>query len=457
MNKKPRWISVGLAVVLCLSLSVSAAADGITIYFPLVMRDANTSGETVISLGDPITVSGPGAVVSGSTVTIVAGGRYRAAGVLADGMLAVNTTGEVALTLDGVSITHTTGPALHVINAAKLSLVLADGASNTLVDGLNYSNTALRGVVFSADPLEISGRGRLFITGNYRYGIGGNDSIAIYGGEITIAAVGDGIHAAEDIVIAGGVLRITQANDGIESEAGLVVEDGELTLTVADDGIVSEAALTVNGGDIVVLTGVEGIESKDALTINNGAVTIAVSDDGLNATNRITINGGEVFLDADGDAIDSNGELHVNGGVTVALGGASPDSGLDCGGCQALLNGGIVVATGGANTARFTDSAQRVLVMGARPVGDVIHIARDDGTDVLTFRVTKAYESMIFTSPALLPNRFHTAYTGGSVSGGTDFHGLYTGATYSGGSIWATFTTNSVVTHVGITPPPPSP
>ncbi|MBN1537742.1 MAG: hypothetical protein JW908_13475 [Anaerolineales bacterium] len=61
---------------------------------------------------------------------------------------------------------------------------------------------------------------------------------------------------------------------------------------------------------------------------------------------------------------------------------------------------------------------------------------------------------MIFTAAGVLANTFHTAYTGGSVSGGSQFHGLYTGSTYSGGSVWTTFTTNSVVTYVGAGTPP---
>jgi len=199
---------------------------------------------------------------------------------------------------------------------------------------------------------------------------------------------------------------------------------------------------------------VEGIESKNAIVVNDGTITIVVSDDGLNATNDITINGGQLYINATADAIDSNGTLNFNGGVTVALGGNVPEGGLDCDMCTIALNGGTVVATGGANSTPSNSSAQRVAVLGTRPTGTVIHIVRSDGTDVLTFAVSKAYQSMIFTSATLLANKTHTVYTGGTVSGGTNFHGLYTGATYSGGSVWATFTTNSVVTTVGGGSPP---
>jgi hypothetical protein len=492
MNKKPRWLALGLAVFLCLTGVISAAADGFTIYLPLVVRDDSAtftptptstatatptstatptatptstgtatatptvtptpSGETtVIYLGNPITVSGPnagGAVVSGSTVTITAGGTYRATGTLTDGMIDVNTTGEVELILDSVAITHASGPAINVTGAEKLSLVLAAGTSNTLIDGT--ANT-LKGALFSNDTLEISGDGALAVTGKYKHGIASDDDLIINGGSITIVStVKDGFHANDNITVHGGTIKAIQTgSDGLESEGDLVVAGGTFTLTVADDGIVSADTLTINGGTINVTSGVEGIESKNNIIVNAGAITIAVSDDGLNAANDITLNGGQFYINATADAVDSNGTLNINGGVIVALGGNVPEGGLDCDNCAIALNGGIVVATGGANSTPSSASTQRVVVMGTRTVGTVIRIARADGTEVLTFKVSKAYQSLIFTSPAVLANTTHTASTGGSVSGGTDFHGLYTGATYTGGTTWATFTTNAVVTYVG--------
>ena len=103
MEKKRRWLVVGLAVFLCFSIVIGVAADGITIYLPLVVLDWVSSPppatETVIYLGDPIVVEGSGAVVSGNSVTIVDDGAYRVVGVLADGLLDVNTAGAVELIL----------------------------------------------------------------------------------------------------------------------------------------------------------------------------------------------------------------------------------------------------------------------------------------------------------------------------------------------------------------------
>lgn len=441
------------------SSMLTLATDTPAVYLPLLLNEGDgtvtPSDETVIYLGEPITVIGMGVIITDTTATITAGGNYRATGILPDGAIAINTNDEVILTLDDVNITHSSGPAINVINAAKLSLVLATGTSNVLVDGTTYSDTDLKATLFSNDTLEISGDGELVITGNYKHGIASDDSLLISSGNITIVStVKDGFHANDSITISAGTIQIVQSgSDGLESEGTLVVDGGTLTLAVADDGLMSEDTLTVNGGTIDISSGVEGIESKNNIIINDGIITIAVSDDGLNATNDITINGGQMYLDATADAIDSNGSLNFNGGVTVALGGDEPEGSLDCDNCTIIFDGGTVVAAGGRNSTPSDSSVQYIAVLGSRPVNTVLHIVRDsDGTDVLTFEVSRAYQSMIFTSADLVGDEAYIIYTGGSVSGGTDFYGLYTDATYSGGSVWANFTTDTVVTYVGRVP-----
>lgn len=68
--------------------------------------------------------------------------------------------------------------------------------------------------------------------------------------------------------------------------------------------------------------------------------------------------------------------------------------------------------------------------------------------DVLTFEVSKAYRSLVFTSADLTGGAAYTLYQDGAISGGSDFHGLYTGATYTGGTPVAIFTTGNIVTYV---------
>ncbi|MCB9154849.1 MAG: carbohydrate-binding domain-containing protein [Caldilineae bacterium] len=414
----------------------------------LVEASSAPADEVLITLGDPITVNGPGAVVAGNTVTIVAGGVFRAIGTLADGMIEVNTTDEVTLILDDIALTNSSGPAIKVSDAMLVSLILADGTTNTLVDGSSYSGA--KGTLFSNDPLEISGHGALQITGNYKHGIVSDDNIVIDSGDITIQSATDGMHANDDITVHGGTITITESNDGIESEGTLLIDGGVLTVAADDDGIVSEGAMVVNGGAIEITTAVDGLDSKDTLTIDQGEVSVEASDNGLSAANDLTVNGGQIYAHAADDVIKSDGTMSFNGGVTVAVGGESPISSLVCGeSCEIAFNGGIVVATGGAYSTLSGSSAQRVAVLGPGEAGTALRIVRDDGEDVLTFEASQAYENMIFSSPALLANRVFNVRKGGSISGGSDFHGLYTSATYTGGSLVAFFNTDAVVTYVG--------
>lgn len=403
--------------------------------------------ETLITLGDPITVSGPGAVVSGSTVTIVAGGSFRATGTLTNGMIDVNTTEAVTLTLDDVAITNASGPAIKVTDAMLLSLVLADGATNTLVDDMSYSGA--KGALFSNDSLIISGNGALQVTGNYKHGIVSDDDIVFAGGVITIQATTDGIHANDHIALEGATITILQANDGVESEGTLQITSGSLTVTAADDGLVSAGPMTVDGGVIHVLSAVDGLDSKGTLVINDGEISVEVSDTGLSANSDLVINGGQIYAGSAGDAIVSGGAITFNGGVTVAEGADAPMGSLICGeSCEIAFNGGVVVATGGAYSALSASSAQRVAVLGPDEAGSALRITRDDSAETLTFVPGKAYQNMVFSAPTLTANRTFSVRTGGVVAGGSNFHGLYTGATYTGGGTKVFFNTDAVVTHV---------
>lgn len=412
----------------------------------------SVDAETAITLGDPIVVNGPGVVVTDTIATIIASGTYRAIGTLTDGMIDVHTpeteTETVELILDTVVITHTSGPAIMVTEAPTVSVVLADNTSNTLSDGEGNEE---KGTLFSNDTLELSGNGALAITGIHKHGIVSDDDLTIDGGNITIAAQTDGMHANDAITVYSGTITVTEANDGLESEGTFAIEGGVFSLVVADDGLVSTTPFTITGGTIDVTAGGDGIQSDSRLVVDDGAITVAATDEGLSVAEDLTINGGQIYVNTDGDALESEGTLNLNGGVTVAL-GDSLQGGLACITCT--VNGGILVATGGTNSTPASTSTQNVVVLGSKPVNTALHIERDDGDDTLTFLVSQAYQSMVFSSPALLPNRAYTVHTGGTIAGGTDFHGLYTGATYTGGSVWTTFTTNQVVTYVGGGPPP---
>ncbi|MEZ4594565.1 MAG: carbohydrate-binding domain-containing protein, partial [Chloroflexota bacterium] len=97
----------------------------------------NTAATTISLAEDTISVAGEGAVVNGSSVTIISAGTYSLSGTLNNGQILVETTDEdpVLLILNGVNITYATSAPIYVSNAEKVVITLAEGTQNVVTDG----------------------------------------------------------------------------------------------------------------------------------------------------------------------------------------------------------------------------------------------------------------------------------------------------------------------------------
>ena len=158
-----------------------------------------TSGQGQINLGSNITYTGTGTSVNGSIVKISAGGEYTIAGTLTNGMVHVDTSQEVTLRLNGVSIANSNGPAIYIENANKANIILESGTTHSLSDGsssiYDSKETKVKGVISSNARLEIDGNGILNVRGNYEHGIISYSDLYIKGGNINVqSAITDGIH-----------------------------------------------------------------------------------------------------------------------------------------------------------------------------------------------------------------------------------------------------------------------
>lgn len=87
------------------------------------------------------TVSGNGAEVDGSTITITEEGVYVVSGTLEDGQIIVDASDsdKVQIVLDGASINCETNAAIYVREADKVFITLAEGSENTLSSGTEYT------------------------------------------------------------------------------------------------------------------------------------------------------------------------------------------------------------------------------------------------------------------------------------------------------------------------------
>jgi len=78
----------------------------------------------------------------------------------------------------------------------------------------------------------------------------------------------------------------------------------------------------------------------------------------------------------------------------------------------------------------------------------MVHIETEDGEEILTFVPTKAYQSVVLSSPELNNGSTYTVYSGGN-STGTVTDGLYSGGTYTAGTQVTNLTISSIVTGAG--------
>ncbi len=229
--------------------------------------DWDSTDATVITLtGGDATVKGQGAYVLDGSVYITTAGYYTVSGELTDGSIYVDAydSSKVWIQLDGVDINCSDSAALYVKQAEKVFLTLADGSTNTLTSGANYSDEALEdgasGAIYTHDDLTINGTGSLNITAEYKHGIESNDSLVITGGTITVTAPEDGFHVNDEV-------NITKA---------------DITIHASDDGIHSDTSFLMASGSLYIDECYEGIE---ALTIDilDGDIEIYCTDDGMNA------------------------------------------------------------------------------------------------------------------------------------------------------------------------------
>ncbi len=311
-----------------------------------------------------------------------------------------------------------------------------------------------------------------------------------------------GLKAGEILVITGGKLEIDSADDALHSNNTIIIDDGQINLASGDDAIHADSVLIINGGTVQVSTCYEGLESS-AITINGGDIHIVAFDDGINAAsgtgnpdqglergmgftqpeedmperpdfsapnqamqnpprqgmlgdggNTLVINGGVIFIDATGDGIDINGSITMTDGTLLINGpSTNPDSALDYYD-YFDISGGYLVAVGSAGgmaMAPSVSSSQYSVVVNLETIkdpGTLFHLVNQSGEEIFTFSSSRAYQSVIISSPELKDGTTYSIYIGGE-STGFSSNGLFTDGIYLPGSKVDNFTISSMVTTVG--------
>lgn len=282
------------------------------------------SYQEIVLEGDRISADAYGVTVDGTRVTITSGGTYVLSGTLQDGQIVVDASKEdkVILVWNGAEIFCENASPVLVIRADKTIFYLADGTTNVISDGKNYSfangETEPDAAVFAKDDLTIKGTGSLTVNANYYDGIVCKNDLKITGGILTVNAVHQGIKGKDSLTIQGGTITVNAGDDGIKSsnealveedgkEVGWVlIEGGTIQIAAGDDAIHAESDLTVNGGNITITESYEGLEGA-RIFINGGKISLFASDDGINAVGYAAEAAGG-FADVQGADGQGNGE-----------------------------------------------------------------------------------------------------------------------------------------------------
>ena len=148
----------------------------------------------------------------------------------------------------------------------------------------------------------------------------------------------------------------------------------------------------------------------------------------------VIVNGPEESMNA---AVDYGfGDFNITGGILVAVGssGMAQAPGSSSTQCSVLVN---FNTTGGFWPQPIT-----------LPAGTLVRIQDSTGADIVTFESTKQYQSIAFSSSALVMGSTYDIYYGGS-STGTVTDGLYSGGTYTPGTYYDSFTISEIATTIG--------
>ena len=446
-NTAPLYIyNAEKAVLVLLDNTENVFTDGSTYTFASGEDEPNA---TIYSKAD-LTIYGEGKL----TVT----GNYNDGITSKDGLIIKNANLSVTAKDDGIRgkdylITNTSA---FTINAGGDG-IKSDNDENSTAGYINiesgtFNITSLGDGISAITDIKIT-------DGCFNIKTGG-------GSNYTTSISAKGLKAGNNLSINCETLSVNSADDALHSNNTLEFNYGDASISAADDGIHADNSVTINNGAITISKSYEGLESA-LITVNSGNIHITASDDGINgaggsvistqygnvASGNMFINGGYIYVNASGDGVDINGSITMTDGKLIVHGPTNNGNGaIDYDGTF-KLTGGYLVAVGSSGMAQApsTSSTQYSVIVNltsSQQATTPISILNTDGTQVLSFKSNKTYQSLVFSSPAITSGQSYNVYLGGNCTG-TLTDGIYEGGTYTAGTKYTTFTVSSIVTKIG--------
>ena len=255
-----------------------------------------------------------------SQVTIKSSGTYVVTGSSSDGNITVKkgTTG-VALVLDDLDLTSTTGATVSINKEAEVKIIISGTVTLTDNENPDDENSTDEAVAdaFDGAALKAKANSQVYVTGDGTLIIHGNAK--------------NGVKAGDDssLIFDGVTVNIDAVNDGINGNYDVSLLSGSFTIAAGDDAIHADHILSIGNTDgtgptIRVTESNEGLEGT-VVNIYGGDISIVSSDDAINAANgdglyegvldySFNMMGGRLVINSQGDGIDSNGNVNLIGG-----------------------------------------------------------------------------------------------------------------------------------------------
>ena len=289
-----------------------------------------------------------------------------------DGQLKIYGEKKFKLTLSGVELTSSKGPAINDQCKKRAFVHLTEGTTNRLTDAATYSEEPRylnggssasedrKGCFFSEGNLIFSGTGVLEVKGNYKHGIVTDGYFYTRPG-VTIAVTGaakNAIHVKGDqddgigVYIAGGLIYAnvsSTAGKGIKTDLDAEIVGGKLLLNTSgnatydeDEKDTSSSACIKTDGSVIISggthtlkstgTGGKGINADGEIRVSGGETTVTTtggkytyssnltsSPKGVKADGNITISGGKLNIFVTGasdgsEGLESKATLTISGG-----------------------------------------------------------------------------------------------------------------------------------------------
>lgn len=319
-------------------------------------------------LMNPFAFQGVDVEIAGAFVTVNASIdtqdiNFSLSGNTSNGAFKIYTSKRYNLILNGVSITNPAGPAINVQSKKKTTVILTDGTSNFLTDGLIYAdppnNEDQKAAFFSEAKLVFNGNGSLMINGlgENKHALCGDDEIEIHSGTIAIASASkDGIHAKDGFLLTGGAVEVFSSGDGIDADAGNIeISGGSITMQLDTDdvkGLSCDSTLLVSGGNInLTMNGDQSkaIKTDQSMTFTGGSINIHTTGDAVLEAS------GSGFDPSYCTAVNSNNVIYIDGATITITSTGKAGKGISSD-TDIIMTAGVVDITTTGNGAVYTNA-----------------------------------------------------------------------------------------------------